>query len=107
MKSNSQLATERLDKASSAYNSKAANVEANMGIIASNLAIAESNVAMKEATVKSSDELANSIALVSLGISNLLTAALTISETLKDLVKVLTPKPIVEPKEIDVEPPTA
>jgi hypothetical protein len=81
------------------------SLEEGRKLINSNLAIAESNLAMKAATEKSSDELANSIALVSLGISNLLTATLTISETLKDLVKVLTPTPIKEPVVEPIEVP--
>ena len=105
MKSNSQLATERLDKASSAYNSKAANVEANMGIIASNLAIAESNKAIADSnetlsisTTQASINISNAIAL--LDIASLVAVNQQILETLNSLVKVLTP--VKEPvKEID------
>ena len=101
MKSNSQLATERLDKASSAYNSKAANVESNMGIIASNLAIAESNMANVTEVREAAIYIGSAITLL----SGLIEVNQQIADTLKVLVTVLTPKP--DPKEIDVKPPTA
>jgi hypothetical protein len=84
--------------------------EENRKVIASNLAIAESNKAIADSnetlsisTTQASINISNAIAM--LDIASLVAVNQQILETLKDLVKVLTPAPIkgpVEPiKEID------